>query len=116
MSTVGAGRAGESRGVRVLRAAGLVILERNYRCPLGEIDVVARDGETLVFVEIRTRTRADRGTALETVRADKQRRIARVAQHYLVARKPKMNGVRFDVVGITAEDVVHVRNAFRVVR
>jgi putative endonuclease len=50
MSTVGAGRAGESRGVRVLRAAGFVIVERNYCCPLGEIDVVARDGTTLVFV------------------------------------------------------------------
>lgn len=99
--------------MRVLRAAGFVILERNYRCPLGEIDVIARDGATLVFVEIRTRSRADRGTALETVRADKQRRIARVAQHYLVVRKPKVQSMRFDVVGITAEDVVHVRGAFR---
>jgi putative endonuclease len=100
--------------VRVLRAAGFQIVERNYRCPLGEIDVVARDGATLVFVEIRTRHRADRGTALETVRAGKQRRIARVAQHYLIARRPTVQAIRFDVVGITAGDVVHVRDAFRV--
>ena len=91
-----------------------MIVERNYRCALGEIDVVARDGDTLVFVEIRTRSRADRGTALETVRAGKQRRIARVAQHYLIARKPKARAMRFDVIGITADDVVHVRDAFRV--
>jgi len=100
--------------VRVLRAAGLAIVERNYRCRLGEIDVIARDGAILVFVEIRTRSRTDRGSALETVNLAKQRRIARVAAHYLAVRRPDVQGMRFDVIGITADDVVHVRDAFRV--
>ena len=97
-----------------LRRAGLDIVERNFRCSLGEIDVIARDGEILVFVEIRTRGRADRGSALETVSVAKQRRIARVAAHYLAVRKPDARRMRFDVVGITAGDIVHIRDAFRV--
>lgn len=112
-STSAQGKAGEDRAVAVLRAAGFIIVERNYRCPLGEIDVVARDGELLVFVEVRTRGRADRGSALETVSVAKQRRIARVAEHYLALRKPKAAGFRFDVIGETAGQVVHIRDAFR---
>lgn len=92
----------------------MTIVERNYRCPLGELDIVARDGDVLVFVEVRTRTRSDRGTALETVGPAKRRRLARVAEHYLAARRPRAAGIRFDVIGITAGDVVHVRDAFRV--
>lgn len=98
----------------MLRAAGMTIVERNYRCPLGELDIVARDGDVLVFVEVRTRTRRDRGTALETVGPAKRRRLARVAEHYLAVRRPRAVGIRFDVIGITAGDVVHVRDAFRV--
>jgi putative endonuclease len=113
MSTTCEGRAGEDQAVRHLRAAGLVILERNYRCPLGELDVVAREGTTLVFVEVRTRRRADRGTALETVGVAKQRRVARVAAHYLAVRRPRAGAMRFDVVGITAGEIVHLRDAFR---
>jgi putative endonuclease len=112
-STTETGRAGESRAVRALCAAGLTIVERNYRCAIGELDVVARDGATLVFVEIRLRARADRGTALESVGVAKQRKVAAVAAHYLAARKPVASSVRFDVVGITAGELVHVRDAFR---
>ena len=113
MSTTETGRAGEDQAVRVLRDAGLEIVERNYRCPLGELDVIARDGALLVFVEIRLRTRADRGSALETVGSAKRARVARVAEHYLAKRQPKAAGIRFDVVGITAGEVVHIRDAFR---
>lgn len=112
-STSAQGKAGEDRAVALLRDAGFVIVERNYRCPLGEIDVVARHGELLVFVEIRTRSRGDMGSALETVSLAKQRRIARVAEHYLATRKPRAAGFRFDVIGETAGKVVHVRDAFR---
>jgi putative endonuclease len=99
--------------VRALRAAGFDIVERNYRCAIGELDVIARDGSTLVFVEIRLRMRADRGSALETVNHTKQRKVAQVAAHYLAARKPTASSVRFDVVGITAGDLIHIRDAFR---
>jgi putative endonuclease len=113
MTTIEQGRAGEDRATRLLRAAGMALVERNYRCKLGEIDLVARDGTTLVFVEVRTRTRADRGSALETVGAEKQRRIARVAAFYVAMRRPQCRAIRFDVIGITAGDVVHIRDAFR---
>lgn len=113
MSTTTQGKAGEDRAVDVLRSAGLTIVERNYRCRFGELDVVARDGATLVFVEIRTRTRADRGHALETIGPAKQRQVARVAAFYLGARRPDARTIRFDVVGITAGDVVHIKDAFR---
>jgi|SRR4051812_23111047 putative endonuclease len=113
MSTVETGKVGEDRAARVLRDAGMRIVERNYRCKLGELDAIARDGDTLVFVEVRTRGRSDRGDALETVGADKRRQIARVAQHYLLVRRPDAPTMRFDVIGITAGVVTHVRDAFR---
>lgn len=113
MDTVTKGGLGEDRGVAALRAAGLRIVERNYRCRIGELDVIARDGDTLVFVEIRTRARADRGDALETVGPAKRRQIARVAAQYLAVRRPDAPSIRFDVVGITAGRVTHVRDAFR---
>ncbi len=112
-TTVAKGKLGEDRAVEVLRAAGFVIVERNYRCKLGELDVIARDGDVLVFVEIRTRSRADRGDALETVGALKQRKLARVAAQYLAVRRPAAKRMRFDVVGITAGVVTHLRDAFR---
>ncbi|MCA9678162.1 MAG: YraN family protein [Kofleriaceae bacterium] len=107
------GRAGEQRAVALLLAAGYVIVERNWRCAVGELDVVARDGDVLCFVEIRTRSRADRGSALETVGAAKQRRLARVAEAYLAIRRPRARAMRFDVVGITAGEPVLIKDAFR---
>jgi putative endonuclease len=114
MSTVEQGRRGEDRVAALLARSGYRIVDRNYRCKLGEIDLVAVDGDTLVFVEVRTRTSGERGTALETVRGKKQQRIARVAQHYLAYRRPTQQSCRFDVVGITGDDVVIVRDAFRI--
>jgi putative endonuclease len=113
VSTTARGRASEERAVRALRARGYRILERNYRCKLGEIDIVARDGETLVFVEVRSRADGARGSALETVSSAKQRRIARVAEHYLAARRPPFRECRFDVVGITSGQLEIVEDAFR---
>lgn len=113
MSTISKGQVGEDRAARVLRDAGMRIIERNYRCRLGELDAVARDGNTLVFVEVRTRGRADRGDALASVGFPKQRQLARVAAHYLHVRKPDAPYTRFDVIGITAGVVTHVRDAFR---
>lgn len=112
-STSERGRANEDRASRVLEERGYRIVERNYRCKLGEIDLVARDGETLVFVEVRSRSRGDRGTALDTVTPAKQQRIARVAQHYLAVRRPAFGACRFDVVGITGGRVEVVKDAFR---
>ncbi|WP_428267480.1 YraN family protein [Haliangium sp.] len=113
ISTHVKGQRGEDRAVEYLRAQGYHIVERNYRCRAGEIDIVARDGDALVFVEVRTRAGGERGSALETVTAAKQRRLARVAEAYLALRRPSMGACRFDVVGITAGEITLIRDAFR---
>jgi putative endonuclease len=112
-STHQQGQLGEERAVEHLRACGYSVIERNFRCRVGEIDIVARDGDTLVFVEVRTRTNSRRGTALEAVTPAKQRRVARVAEDYLTMRRRHAAVCRFDVVGITGEQVELVRDAFR---
>jgi putative endonuclease len=113
LSTHAQGQRGEDRAVEYLRDRGYSVIERNFRCRLGEIDIVARDGDTLVFVEVRTRTDGRCGTALETITPAKQRRIARVAEFYLTARRAHGAACRFDVIGITGEQVELVRDAFR---
>ena len=111
------GRDGEARAAAHLAAAGFTILARNLRTAAGEIDLVARDGETLVFCEIRTRRSRGQGGALESVTPAKQRQVVRVAEHVL-ARHPtwRRHPVRFDVVAIDFDGevarVVHVRDAF----
>lgn len=77
---------------------------------------MARDGDALVFVEVRSRADARHGSALEAVAPAKQRQVARVAQHYLASqRRPDgVRRIRFDVVGITGDQLEHVRDAFRV--
>ncbi|ACY15024.1 YraN family protein [Haliangium ochraceum] len=113
-STRARGQRGEDRAAEILLGAGYSIVERNYRCRLGEIDIVAREGDCLVFVEVRARSSARWGGALATVDAAKQRRIARVAAHYLAARRPRYEACRFDVLGLTGDQVELVRDAFRV--
>jgi putative endonuclease len=113
-STSARGKRGEDRAVEYLRGLGYRVVERNFRCKLGEIDVIARDGRSLVFVEVRTRADGRRGSALETVTGPKQRRIARVASYYLMVRRPTFEACRFDVVGITGAHIQHIKDAFRV--
>jgi putative endonuclease len=112
-STTECGRRGEDRAVSHLRALGYEVVERNYRCEVGELDIVARDGATLAFVEVRTRADDSRGNAVETVGRAKQRRIARVAAAYLAERRPGYRTCRFDVVGITGGEIVLIKDAFR---
>lgn len=114
MSTREAGARGEARAARALRARGYRIVEQNFRCRSGEIDIVARDGDALVFVEVRTR-RSDRfGSAIETISAAKQKQVVRVARAYLAARRLSPAACRFDVVGITGDELVIIEDAFRV--
>ncbi|MDA8096668.1 MAG: YraN family protein [Desulforudis sp.] len=111
------GRKGESIALDYLCKKGFTILETNYRCRLGEIDIIARDGRTLVFAEVRSRTRSSFGTPQETVNHRKQRKLAQVAEFYLMSLKD-IPPVRFDVIGLTfnadgtLEKVEHIRNAF----
>ena len=103
----------EEKAARCLQAAGYEILERNYRCRAGEIDLIAKDHDFLVFVEVKYRRNGSSGVSLEAVTPAKQRVISRVAQFYLTV---KYNSVdvpcRFDVVGIDGDRLQWKKNAF----
>jgi putative endonuclease len=110
------GAEGERAAEKYLRRQKYTILERNYRCPLGEIDLIALDGKTVVFVEVKTRTGERHGSPLEAVDARKQRQIARVAQSFLLRHRLQNRDARFDVVGVSWDGTrivcELVRNAF----
>ena len=95
------GKSGENLAAAELESRGYAIVERRYRTAHGEIDIIARDSETMVFVEVRRKSSGEFGTAAESVTPSKQRRVIRMAIAYL-----SMHGlydrchVRFDVVGI----------------
>ena len=97
------GALGEDLAVEHLRRRGYRIVERNYRCRLGEIDCVAIHGRTLVFLEVKTRASDAFGGPLEAVDARKRRRLTRLAQYYV--REKGVEGVaqRFDVVAVWME-------------
>ena len=94
------GDAGEELAVRALQARGLIIVARNYRCTAGEMDVIARDGDALVFVEVKTRRGDQFGTAAEAVNARKQQKLIDVAETYLQAQQLDDVDWRIDVVAV----------------
>jgi putative endonuclease len=110
------GRRGEAVAEGFLRDRRYTIVARNFRCRAGEIDLVALDGPTLVFVEVRSRNGAGMGTPLESVDGRKQAQVARVARYFLAARGWMERDARFDVIGIRFDReppaVEHVQNAF----
>ena len=93
------GEGGENAAARYLRGLGYSIIERNFRCQLGEIDIIARNGRTLVFVEVKTREEDDPAPE-EQVDADKQHQLTRAARIYLSRFGSPQPPARFDVVGI----------------
>lgn len=96
------GRDAERMAERFLERQGLERLQRNYRCRWGELDLVMRDGDTLVVVEVRSRAAGARCSAEETVSAAKRRRIVLATRHFL-ARHPRLaaSAIRFDLVAIS---------------
>jgi putative endonuclease len=108
------GATAEALAARFLARHGLAILERNWRRRCGEIDLVARDGDVLVFVEVRLRRRSDFGGAGASITAAKRARIVATAQLYL-ARLPRTPACRFDAVLLDAlepERIEWIRDAF----
>lgn len=96
-----------------LAVRGVKILCRNFRCRQGEIDLIGRDGEYLVFFEVKYRGGDRFDDPLSAVGAAKQRRICRVADYYrLVKSIASGTPIRYDVVGITRDDVIWIKNAF----
>ncbi len=112
------GREGEGIAERYLKKQGFKLLERNYRCPLGELDLIALDRKVLVFVEVRTRTSDSLGSPLESVDRRKQRQIIKTALFFLSQKRLHDRDARFDVIGISMERgepvVEHIRNAFEI--
>ena len=94
------GRVGEEMAARYLVSRGYRIVERNYRCPVGEMDIVARDGAYLAFVEVRTRRGRDYGTPEESITPAKRRKLIEVASTYLQERGLYDVDWRIDVVAI----------------
>jgi len=91
---------GETAAAAYLEREGYQLLERNYRCPLGEIDLVAADGGEIVFIEVRTRSSVTFGTPQESVDGRKQMRLRRLAAYYLTGKGWAERPCRFDVVAV----------------
>jgi len=94
------GAHGEAIAARHLVQRGMVVLDRNWRCPDGEIDLVLRDGQVLVVCEVKTRRSTAYGTPLEAVTATKAARLRRLAAQWVAAHDLRVPDVRIDLVGI----------------
>lgn len=111
------GELGEEIAVAFLKGRKFRIIERNFRCKCGEIDIVARDGKTFVFVEVKTRRTASYGPPQLAVTPFKQRQNSKAALTWLASKKMQDVPARFDVVAIVLRDhaipeIEHIRNAF----
>jgi putative endonuclease len=110
------GKWGEDRALQKVKKLGYRCIVRNYRCPLGEVDLIARDGDTLVFVEIKTRKGRSLEYAKEAVDKRKRKQLSKVALAYMKANGYSEARARFDVVVINLEgkeeEIEVVRNAF----
>jgi putative endonuclease len=112
------GAEGEAEAVRYLKKKGYRVIERNYRTPLGEIDIIARDEDILVFIEVKTRASDCYGLPFEAVDRVKRRKIRNLALLYLKRQKREVQA-RFDVISITQlpdgrREIDHIEDAFEV--
>jgi putative endonuclease len=106
------GQSAESRAEALLKANGLKLVARNWRCRFGEIDLVMQDGATLVFIEVRLRSRSDFGGAAASVTPAKQQKLLAAARQYLAMLKT-LPPCRFDVVALSGDAAPEwIRNAF----
>ncbi len=120
-TAVSIGNIGEEAAVKALKKQKYKIVERNYRTKMGEIDIIAKDGEYTVFVEVRLRKTNDFGTPADTIDARKQQKIIKTAQYYAVKNGIYDTPMRFDAVLINAkvkddklvdENIEIIKNAF----
>lgn len=101
----GLGERGEALAEVHLQRLGYRIVERNYRCPLGEVDRIAVQGKTLIFLEVKARSTPDFGGPLEAVDRRKRRKLTRLAQYYVAQKRLYDTPLRFDVVGVYYDGV-----------
>ena len=117
-TTTELGRRGERIAAAYLTRAGARVLDRNWRCREGELDIVAREGSALVFCEVKTRRGIGFGHPVEAVTLSKQHRLRLLAQRWLAAHEEHAPDLRFDVVGVLLRPsrpplVRHLRSAFQ---
>ena len=109
------GSDGEDIAAGYLQAKGLKIIYRNYKTPVGEADIVARDGETIVFVEVKTRSNERYGEPFESVTSRKREKLKKIALYYQKHNNSRQ-AVRFDVISIKLRDsgplIEHIEEAF----
>jgi len=107
------GDSAEEKARNYLIKQGIQILDTNYRCKLGEIDIIAKQDNTLLFVEVKFRKNSKFGSPSEMVTPQKQKRIVKSTQHYLQAHSNLANkACRFDVISIQQNDIEWIKNAF----
>ena len=111
------GQKGEAMAVSLLKRQGYRIIDQNVRLRHGEIDIIARDQDTLCFIEVKTRASAAQGSAVESIPPFKQRKLVKLALTYLKYKKMLEEKARFDVVAVDHEDngeahIKLIKNAF----
>jgi putative endonuclease len=110
------GKKGENLALRFLKKKGYRIIEQNYACKMGEMDLIAKEKDTLVFIEVKTRTSMDFGPPQLAVTEFKQRQLSKVALNFLKEKKVEDAKARFDVVAILLtpgrEEIELIRDAF----
>lgn len=111
------GSTGEAIAARFLLDKGHEIISMNYRCRIGEIDIISADRGVVVFCEVKTRASDAKGQPFESVTRKKQQTLRRCAEHFLLARYHELRTCRFDVISIrwTSQgrpDITHLQNAF----
>jgi putative endonuclease len=106
------GHLGEERAAEHYRAHGYAVLERNWRCAAGELDLICARGTTLVVCEVKARSRTTHGHPLEAVTPAKQRRLRRLAAAYLRSQDRRWGEVRFDVATVLGRTLHVVEGAF----
>jgi putative endonuclease len=107
------GSEAEQVAATYLQQKGLILLENNYRCHFGEVDLIMRDGKTLVFVEVRLRSNSSFGGAGMSITSSKQQKLTRTAEHYL--QQHGSTSCRFDAILMTKPDIESIewiKNAF----
>ena len=105
---------GEEKAVEYIKKIGYEIIQRNFRCKVGEIDIIAKTENKIVFIEVKSRTSKDYGLACEAVDYKKIGKITSVAKHYLLTNNIKNCEIRFDVIEVyfNEEKINHIENAF----
>ena len=105
------GKSGENQAVRYLKQSGYKILERGYKNPFGEVDIVASKDDTVAFIEVKTRLNENYGAPSEAVDRRRREKYIKAAQYYFYGKQIDVT-VRFDIIEILRGEINHIENAF----